>query len=273
LSSFQQRPPVLGESTAIESLRDFIVGVSLRSIPVLLVGASGVGKRLAASKIQSIGRYPDVHLQEIEASSISLEHAIGAGLDPDNPLVGGNQTTLHITGTELVDRSVAEALERRISCDPDLPRLLFSSRTPIAVWKNLPIGVGALAQMLADHEHTIPPLRERIEDVPHLCRYRIQTLTEPEEFEECWREFSSRLLPGMLAYDWPGNVRELNSVVSRCCAMPVGCCADPARSFAREFEKGLGKFRRSMALEVLQAGSSMRAINGIRWDEGSNRAN
>lgn len=254
MSSLQHRPPVLGESPAIESLRDFIVGVSLRSSPVLLIGPSGVGKSLAAGKIHSIGRFPEIQIEEIDASSISLEQAVAAGGEGRGVLSGGSDRTVHLTRTELMDPAVSEVLEGRICDDLDLPRLIFSAKTPIEAWKNMPISSSGLPGLLARYQYAIPPLRERVEDIPHLCRYRIQTLTEPAVFSDCWSEFSSGYLPGMLAYDWPGNVRELNSEVSRFCDRSTGTVQGTAISTVEDLEKGLLKFRRSMELQGIHRG-------------------
>ena len=56
MSAARKICPLLGESFAIEELRDFIVGVSILSDPVLITGESGTGKALAASKIHAVGR-------------------------------------------------------------------------------------------------------------------------------------------------------------------------------------------------------------------------
>lgn len=51
----------------------------------------------------------------------------------------------------------------------------------------------------------IPPLRDRKEDIPLLCRHFLKTP----------KHLSRRALEKMLDYDWPGNIRELRSVVRR----------------------------------------------------------
>ena len=155
-----------------------------------------------------------------------------------------------------MDPAVSEALEARVDSDPQLPRLVFSSKTPIEVWKDLPIGSSGLPRLLARHQYSIPPLRERIEDIPHLCRYRIQMLIEPAAFSDCWSDFSLRFLPGMLAYNWPGNVRELNSEVTRFCSASTSACGRGEFSRAEELEEGLVKFRRSIELQEIRGGFS-----------------
>jgi transcriptional regulator with PAS, ATPase and Fis domain len=63
----------------------------------------------------------------------------------------------------------------------------------------------------------IPPLRERMEDLPPLVnffvqKYAAQTGTEPKEIDE-------NALDRLTRYTWPGNVRELENAVERACAL------------------------------------------------------
>ncbi|MCM0081442.1 sigma-54 dependent transcriptional regulator [Geomonas sp. Red32] len=55
----------------------------------------------------------------------------------------------------------------------------------------------------------IPPLRERVEDIPGLTRHMLGVLGAPE------REVSAEILEMLTAYPWPGNVRELRNVLER----------------------------------------------------------
>jgi len=64
---------------------------------------------------------------------------------------------------------------------------------------------------------TIPPLRERKEDIPLLVEHFIRKYAR--EFKKDVRGISRGALPSLGAYDWPGNVRELENVVERSVAL------------------------------------------------------
>ncbi|HAQ06655.1 MAG TPA: hypothetical protein DCR24_03685 [Bacillus bacterium] len=59
---------------------------------------------------------------------------------------------------------------------------------------------------------TLPPLRERIEDIPLLVE---QFLAEFEEEHGRSYSISKELLTKLTAYPWPGNIRELQNALSR----------------------------------------------------------
>ncbi|MBI2828327.1 MAG: sigma-54-dependent Fis family transcriptional regulator [Acidobacteria bacterium] len=65
----------------------------------------------------------------------------------------------------------------------------------------------------------VPPLRQRIEDIPLLAELFLDRLTSPEKV-------AKRLSPGalrlLISHDWPGNVRELQNVVERAALMARG---------------------------------------------------
>jgi len=60
---------------------------------------------------------------------------------------------------------------------------------------------------------TLPPLRERKEDIPGLTQFFLQrfSLETKKHFTEVTEDAQKKLL----AYDWPGNVRELANVMER----------------------------------------------------------
>ena len=60
---------------------------------------------------------------------------------------------------------------------------------------------------------TIPPLRERKDDIPYLAK-RFMDLTN-KELQKSVRRFSEYCLEALLSYNWPGNVRQLRSVIRR----------------------------------------------------------
>ena len=60
---------------------------------------------------------------------------------------------------------------------------------------------------------TIPPLRERKEDIPHLAAYFLKEIAQ--KFKRPVPQLTSVALELMTAYDWPGNVRELQNEMER----------------------------------------------------------
>jgi len=68
----------------------------------------------------------------------------------------------------------------------------------------------------------VPPLRERREDIPTLCRYFLERGRAGGEAPSV----TERALECLERYDWPGNVRELENVVRRAAALGKGLSLD-----------------------------------------------
>ncbi|OGW38478.1 MAG: hypothetical protein A2X58_00435 [Nitrospirae bacterium GWC2_56_14] len=67
---------------------------------------------------------------------------------------------------------------------------------------------------------TLPPLRERREDVPLLTRHFIDHYVS--EFNKQVDELEPEALQKLLLYDWPGNVRELQNIIERAVVFSSG---------------------------------------------------
>ena len=71
---------------------------------------------------------------------------------------------------------------------------------------------------------SIPPLRERGDDILLLVNYFTQKFTE--EAEKPLPTFSDKALEVLRNYNWPGNVRELENVIQRIVVMSDGSVID-----------------------------------------------
>ena len=58
----------------------------------------------------------------------------------------------------------------------------------------------------------LPPLRDRIEDVPHLVRHSLSGIAKEDGAS---RKLSESAMNALMSYSWPGNVRELINVLRR----------------------------------------------------------
>jgi DNA-binding NtrC family response regulator len=109
----------------------------------------------------------------------------------------------------------------------------------------------------------LPPLRERLEDLPLLAEHFRVRLSEELGVEA--PEVDPDLWSRMLRYEWPGNVRELENFVERCLilgcpAQPealggLGSCTGPENTVERAIEDGwtLDRLEREFILSTLAA--------------------
>jgi two-component system, NtrC family, response regulator AtoC len=67
---------------------------------------------------------------------------------------------------------------------------------------------------------TLPPLRERTEDIPALAHHFLERYAK--EVKKTFSQVSGETLAKLCAYDWPGNVRELGNVIERAVVLGQG---------------------------------------------------
>ena len=87
----------------------------------------------------------------------------------------------------------------------------FISSTSILPGESVKAGAlrADLYYRLSVVEIGIPPLRDRKEDIPHLCRYFLKKY----HHEGTVRRISPQVMKAFMSYDWPGNVRELEHAI------------------------------------------------------------
>ena len=233
---------IVGESRSIlEAIR--IAALAAGSMSnVLLQGESGTGKEIFAQAIHNRseragGPFIAVNCGAIPRELIGSElfgYGEGAftgakrgGKPGKFELAGGGTLFLDEIGDMPLEQQVAllrvlqERKVLRIGCDKEIP---IDVRVICATNKNLFMEVEKgtfrkdLYYRLNVISITIPPLRQRSEDIALLFRYFLEKLdkhmrgfmVEPAVIEQITR------------YDWPGNVRELQNVVERIVSLTEG---------------------------------------------------
>ena len=204
--------------------------------PVLIQGETGVGKGLVARSLhragpRASGPFVDVNCAAIPEHLLESElfgYERGAFTDARHAKAGLFQTANH--GTIFLDEIglLPEALQAKLlkALEDRAVRRLGSTRSePVDVWilaatnENLS-GAAQTRPFRQDLYHrlavmvlTIPPLRERGEDVLRLAAHFLDRACA--EYRMPARSFSPEARAALLAYPWPGNVRELANVMER----------------------------------------------------------
>jgi len=223
---------MFGKSQAIVQLREFIDKVARSKSTVLVVGETGVGKDVAAMEIHRLsdrnGRYVPINCSALGEGLIESElfgHERGAFTSAVDRHPGvfeqANGGTVFLDEvTEMKPELQAKLL--RILEDHHVTRLGGHTRIPvnvrvIAATNRSPEEAVAQGRLRADlyfrlkvFRATIPPLRDRIEDLEDLIPYFIEQINRDET--KAVDGLDSECLAALKAYSWPGNVRELRNV-------------------------------------------------------------
>jgi len=239
---------LIGESDAIRRVREQIGAVSSSQGSVLIAGESGVGKEVVARAIhETSDRDPEpflaVNCAALSESLLESElfgHEKGSFTGADQLRKG--RFELADRGTLLLD----EVSEVRPQIQAKLLRVL-QERTLERVGSSVSIGVDVrviatsnrdlpaevdAGRFRADLYYRlnvlpihIPPLRERMEDVPVLADHFIRSVCRRDG--RTMRDLSDDALRALLTYPWPGNVRELQNICERAVVLSKGESIDP----------------------------------------------
>ncbi len=116
---------------------------------------------------------------------------------------------------------------------------------------------------------SLPPLRERKEDIPHLVEHFL------EQYEPDKRPvMDGKILDALLRYDWPGNVRELQNTLHRYATLDKidFMNADPARSNGARAVSEVGMDEENPTLRAVLQSVEKRlivdALDKTRWRKG-----
>ena len=230
-------PVLVGESLSIRRLRAMIAKVAPTSLPVLIAGATGVGKEVVASLIhlQSGRRGPLVAFNVCAISDSMFEDALfghvrgaftGAAREVRGYLAeahGGTAFLDEISGLPLsLQAKLLRAIETRRFRPIGAHHDAFSDfRLLAATNEDLDALIAAgcfradLAHRLGALSLRVPALADRVDDIPLLVSH---FLARFESVSPGQVTIDAPAVRRMQEYHWPGNVRELKHIVEAAAA-------------------------------------------------------
>jgi len=236
-SRFDGDTPLVGDSAAMRSLRDAIARVAPIPSGVLIVGESGTGKELVARELHRRGHGAKAPLVAVNSAALPEQlveselfgHERGAFTGADRLRRGAFENAG--SGTLFLDEvgelplpaqaKLLRVLEERkvMRVDGDRP-IPVTARVVAATNRDLDREVEAgrfrqdLYYRLNVHMLRVPPLRERLSDVPALVEHLLRSIASHLGMR------AKTIAPGAVAllagYDWrKNNVRELRNCLER----------------------------------------------------------
>lgn len=224
----------VGESNAMKKVFSVIAKLAKVKTPVLIRGESGTGKELVARAIHYNGPRKDEKFVTINCGAIPenlieselFGHEKGAFTGADARKIGKFQYANG--GTFFLDEIGDLAATTQVK----LLRVLQEKKfTPVGSNREISVDVRIIAASHKPFEKMIesgefredlfyrlnvlpvflPPLRERVSDIPHLINYYIDYFNDVHDLKI--KTFNPTAMNMLLSYSWPGNIRELRNVV------------------------------------------------------------
>jgi DNA-binding NtrC family response regulator len=206
---------LVGATPAMLDVYKLIGRLATNSVPALIVGERGTGKRLVVSTIHDNSRRRDQPLTTLACGDTS-----DAGVDAAlfGPLAG----TMELRHVERLTPAQQGRLLHALITQRTRgsgPRL--TARIVATTERDLgdDARAGAFSRELCDELSVIilrmPPLRDRREDIPRLVQYFIQRFDQ--ELDRSIRGVDDRVARMLQDHAWSGNVGELERVIKRAC--------------------------------------------------------
>jgi transcriptional regulator with GAF, ATPase, and Fis domain/predicted Zn-dependent protease len=234
---------IIFRGPAMRSVLATVDRVVDRSASVLVYGESGTGKELIARAIHFNGprrdqRFVGVNCAALPETLLESElfgHVRGAftGADQDREglLAGASGGTLFLDELGEMPLSMQAKLlrvlqEREVTplgashAEPIDIRLVCATNRPLLDEVEDGRFRADLYYRVAVVEIRLPPLRERIEDIPLLARHILARLAG--ESGQPPPRLARDVVPALTRHPWPGNVRQLENVLTRAYVMASG---------------------------------------------------
>jgi DNA-binding NtrC family response regulator len=234
---------LIGKSSTMRQIYQRLSQLAHTDAAVLVSGESGTGKELVARTLHNLSpRHEETFLvlncaamaptlmeselfgHEKGAFTNALERHLGCFEQAD----GGTLLLDEITEmTAEVQTKLLRVLEegqvRRIGATASIPvgvRVVASTnRLPASAVKEGKLNQDLFYRLNVFHL-ALPPLRERVDDIPLLARYFLESFGE--KYQRPIMPWASDFVAALLAHSWPGNVRELRDAMERLALLAPG---------------------------------------------------
>jgi two-component system, NtrC family, response regulator HydG len=231
---------IRGSGTKVARLKELIARVGPTEATVLISGETGTGKELVARAIHKASGRAAKPLISVNCAAFSetlLEselfgHEKGSFTGADRVRFGLFETAHQ--GTLFLDEAgemsaAAQAKLLRVLAEGKITRVGSTNARDV----NVRVLVASHRNLLRDVEEgrfrqdlyyrlavvpiLVPPLRERVEDIPELADYLLRRIAS--ELKISRRSLHPDVLRRLMTYSFPGNIRELRNLLERACIL------------------------------------------------------
>ena len=234
---------LIGHSAVMQEVFDTIKQIAPTRATVLIEGESGTGKELVAHAIHHLGnrnkaKFIAVHCAALSSQLLESElfgHEKGAFTGATERRAGrfeqANGGTLFLDEIGEIDANTQVKILRAL--DPGVFERVGGNQTLKTDVRLIAATNKSLEKLVREGKFrddlfyrlnvvniTMPPLRERKEDIPLLVNAFLKSFAK--ENSKPLRELTADAMQAILAYDWPGNVRELRTTVEHGVVMATG---------------------------------------------------
>ncbi len=272
----------IGESLAIKRVFNLIDKVAKTDADILILGENGTGKELVAREIhkqslRSEEAFIRVDLGAIHENLFESElfgHVKGAYTDANTDKAGrfeiANKGTLFLDEIGNLSASLQVKLLSvlqnrkvcRIGSHKEIPidfRLVCATNMPLYEM----IKEGTFREDLLYRinlvEIPVPPLRDRIEDIPLLAHYFLKKFSKKYRKEKL--RFSHNTLNKFQKYHWPGNIREFQHTLERAVILSEGNILKVSSVSSDYSLQSLGNKEDTLNLEEMEKQYILRALS------------
>jgi DNA-binding NtrC family response regulator len=227
---------IIGKNHKMQAIYDLIEKVAPTDTRVFITGNTGVGKELVAKAIhfnsnrknkpfvgincgalaetlletELFGHEKGAFTGAIRTKRGKFEYAQGGTLFLDE--VGDISPGLQVKLLRVTQEKKIERVGGNQEIDVDVRIISATNQTIKEKISRGEFRVELYYRLNVVPIH-IPPLRERIDDIPLLVDHFIRIFNR--KFNKNMRQVSTQVMSRLMQYDWPGNVRELENVLER----------------------------------------------------------
>lgn len=237
MARFNKQDNLLGQSNSFLEVLEQISQIAPLSKPVLIIGERGTGKELVAARLHYLSKRWEQSYLKLNCAALNenlLETELfgydsgaftGANKRHEGRFERADKGTLFLDEIANTSGLIQEKLLRVVEYG-EFERvggsrtITTDTRLVAATNEDLPTLAASgqfradLLDRLAFDVITLPPLRERLDDILMLAEHFAINMARELEFE-LFSGFTEKAKRAMLEYSWPGNIRELKNVIER----------------------------------------------------------
>lgn len=277
---------IVGNSSVLKRALQDVQTVATTDSTVLIYGETGTGKELIARAIHNLSGRRERTLVKVNCAAIPtglLEselfgHEKGAFTGAIDRRVGrfelAHQGTIFLDEVEDIPLDLQSKLLRVLQ-EQEFERL-GNSRTLRVDVRVVAATNADLAQLVEEKKFrsdlyyrlnvfpiTVPPLRERPEDIPLLVHFFANKFAQ--QMKRPIESVAKETMAALINYHWPGNIRELQNLVERAVILSRGSTLEIPLAELKQSSKPANHSNGAATLESIERDHILRVLGDAKW--------